>query len=260
MTIALQRSHGRAEICRRDGRLARLFQQGCARILLPRGPGRPEAVIVNTAGGITGGDRLEYSAQAGPDEHLCVTTQAAERVYRSAAGEGRQVTRLKIEAGARLDWLPQETILYEGAALTRELHVEMAADATFLALETLIYGRQAMGERPAALHLRDHWRIRRDGRLIHAEALRLDAMPETRAGLAGAGASATLIHIAPGATDRLEHARAILPGCGCECAASAWNGVLAVRFLARSGQEMRRTVTLFLRRFGQVGLPRVWQF
>ena len=177
--IELQRARGRAEVAvsRRDGgvRLDRLFQQGCAKALLPRPGGpAPEVVLINTAGGVTGGDRIDWRLAAGAGAALVATTQAAERVYRSAGGAARIATRLTLGAGARLDWLPQETILFDGARLDRRLEVEMAADARLLALETLVLGRAAMGETVATGAVSDQWRIRRGGRLVHAEALRLD--------------------------------------------------------------------------------------
>ena len=179
-------------------RLDRLFQQGCAKARLPApGGSAPEVVLINTAGGVTGGDRIDWRLEAGPGAALVATTQAAERVYRSAGGAARIETRLTLGPGARLDWLPQETILFDGGRLDRSLEVEMAADARLLALETLVLGRAAQRRDGAAGAVSDQWRIRRGGRLVHAEALRLDGdVARATAGaatLGGARALATLV-------------------------------------------------------------------
>ena len=180
-TQAQPRAEGEACVSARlrDGcsRLGALRQQGSAKVRLPRQrPGAPvEAVFLNTAGGITGGDRFSYGAEAEAGSHLIATTQAAERLYRTQPGQtGRVTTRLTVAPRARLDWLPQETIVFDGAALDRRLEAEIAQDATFLAVESWIFGRLAMGEEVRRARISDHWRIRRGGELIFAEALRLD--------------------------------------------------------------------------------------
>ncbi len=264
----LQRARGRAEVAvsLRGGRirLDRLFQQGCAKAILPRTHGPvPEAVLINTAGGVTGGDRIDWALAAGPGAALTATTQAAERVYRSLGGAARIETRLALGPGAALDWLPQETILFEAGRLERRLEVEMAGDARLTALETLVLGRAAMGETVTSGAISDQWRIRRDGRLVHAEALhaagdlaRATAGPAT---LRGARALATLVHVAPGAETRLDAARALLADLdGVTAAASAKPGILILRFLAPSAQPLRAALIRFLMAFRAAPLPRVW--
>ncbi len=252
----LPRSHGSAGLSCGGGRLGRFHQQGCLKLLMPRG--RAEAVVVNTAGGITGGDRLALDIHAGEGEALTVTTQAAERVYRSAGGAGQVSNLLTLGPGSRIDWLPQESILFEGAALERRLTVDMAESAILLAVESLVFGRAAHGEVLRRLHLRDHWRIHRGGRLIHAEAVRMDAMPAGAATLAGIRASATLILAAPGAEDGLDAARAVLPA-GAEAGVSALPGLLVARFLAPSSQALRAALIPLIRHFRAGPPPRVWQ-
>ena len=125
--------------------------------------------------------------------------------------------RLVAHAGAHIDWLPQETILFEGARLDRRLDVDLADGATLTAVEAVLLGREAMGEAARNAHLRDNWRIRRNGRLIHAEATTLSADPSERDGLSllnGALAFATILHISPDAERRLEAVRALLPRTG----------------------------------------------
>ncbi len=249
--------------------LADLHQGGSARALFPAEAeglaGGLAGVLLNTAGGVTGGDRFDCQGAAGPGAYLTLSTQAAERVYRAQAGETATIaTSLSLGPGARLDWLPQETILFDGAALDRSLTVDMAADAALLAVEPLILGRQAMGERVARAHFTDRWRIRRAGRLVWADALRLSgAVADTaaRPALFGANrAAASLVCVAPDAADRLPAARALIDAmpAGVEAGASARDGVLAVRLLARDGRALRAALTGFLTAFRGTPLPRVW--
>ena len=132
-----------------------------------------EAVLINTGGGMAGGDHARVRIAVDSGAHAVVTTQAAEKIYRSQGSDTRVETSLSVAGGARLDWLPQETILFSGARLARSLDVDLAADARLIACETLYFGRTAMGETMARGALRDRWRIRREGRLVFAEDLRL---------------------------------------------------------------------------------------
>ncbi|MEM9428333.1 MAG: urease accessory protein UreD [Pseudomonadota bacterium] len=257
----LQRARGRGEVsfAGRPTRLTRLAQEGCAKILLPKTYGRPpEAVIVNTSGGITGGDRLRYAASVGPAAAATLTTQAAERVYRAATGEGRIEVRLEVGAEGRLDWLPQETILFEGGRLARTLEVDLSEGADVLIVESVILGRGAMGEVLEDAALTDQWRVRREGRLVFAEALRLAPPLSALRGpgaLRDARAFATVALISDRAEDRLTEARAALPE---GAMASAWRGALVCRFLDADPARLRRGLAAFLTQFNGP-LPRVWQ-
>lgn len=266
----LQRARGRADVAfglrRGASRLERLFQQGCAKALRPRGGGgaAPEVVLVNTSGGIAGGDRLEWRLEAGAGAALLASTQAAERVYRSTGDAARVETRLALGPGATLEWLPQETILFDGARLDRRLDVEMAADARLTLLETVVLGRAAMGETVVRARFTDQWRLRRAGDLVHAEALRLEgelARAQGPAALAGARAFATLIHAAPGAETRLDSARALLaelaPG-PVAAGGTARDGLLILRFLAPDNAPLRALLARFLLSFRAGPVPRVW--
>ncbi|TPE53115.1 urease accessory protein UreD [Amaricoccus solimangrovi] len=265
--LRLQRAQGRAEVAmevsRGASRLRRLYQEGCAKALLPRAHGpTPEAILINTSGGITGGDRLAYAAAVGARAELTVTTQAAERIYRSTGEAGTLDVTLSVGPGARLDWLPQETILFEGGRLVRRLSAEMAEDARLTLLETVVLGRAAMGETLRDASITDHWRISRGGRLVHAEALRLGpditVGSRGRATLGGARAFATLVHLAPGAEDRLGEVRALLAGVDLQAAASAKPGILILRFLAPDAAPLREALFRLLMGFRGTPLPRVW--
>ena len=258
---AMQRAAGRVLLSAklRGGRtvLDRLHQAGCAKARMPAAEGF-EAVLLNTAGGLTGGDRIDVEIEAADGCHVTAASQTAERVYRSLDGAATVWNRLRIGAGARVDWLPQETILFDGGRLDRRLDVEMAEDATLLAVEPLILGRAAMGERVETGGLIDNWRVRRGGRLLHAEALRFS--PEAGAapvGFAGRLAAATLLYVAPDAEDRLASARAALPE-DVTGGVSAWGGRLVARILAETGRALRAALIPLIRFFRAGALPRVW--
>jgi urease accessory protein len=182
----MQRAHGvgRLGFALRDGRTAVMtcYQEAGLRIRMPRvEPGAPlEAVVINTAGGITGGDRFTLDIDAGEGTRAVVTSQAAEKVYRSSGAVGTFSTAIRVGQGASMAWLPQEAILFDGSALDRSLDITMAADSTVLAVESVVFGRLARGESVATGRLFDRWRIRRGGRLVYAEGLRFDGAVAAR--------------------------------------------------------------------------------
>ena len=243
-------------------RLDRLYQRGSSKALMPRGDGEGlTAVLLNTAGGVTGGDHLQTRAEAGTDTQLTLTTQASERGYRARPTEtGLIESHLTVQAGAVLHWLPQETILYDGAALSRKLNVSLAGDAAFLAVESFILGRAAHNETVHDLRLTDHWRVRRNGRLIYADALRLHGDPalltQGPAMLNGHRAFASILLAAPDADRHLNQLRAILAETG--GASLIRDGVLAARMTAPDGFALRRTLIPALEALRAAKLPRPW--
>jgi len=148
-----------------------VFQRAPIRIMFPRAGGSApeEAVIVNTAGGIAGGDRLQYGVTALPNASIAVTSQAAEKVYRALTEPARIATRLKACEAAKLAWLPQETIVFDRGRLDRETEIDLSSGAELLALEWLVLGRAALGEEVVGGHISDSWRVKKDGRLIWTE-------------------------------------------------------------------------------------------
>jgi urease accessory protein len=244
--------------------VARLAEGGGFRLKFPRREDAlAEGIIVNTAGGMTGGDALDVTIRAGEGASGLVTTQAAEKIYRSIAGETRLTTRLEIAAGADLAWAPQETILFDRARLARELQADIAPDARALLCESLVFGRIASGETLAACSLKDRWRVRIGGRLAFADDVRLEGHITTalarKAVGNGARALATVLLIAPGAETRIDKARAALEGAACECAASALPGLVVARFLAADPDAMRSTLAVYLTRFAGLPIPRSWR-
>lgn len=266
----LQRARGEGAVttAQRDGttRLATLYQDGCAKIRLPHTHSPAlEAVLINTAGGLTGGDHMQWSAEVAAQGRLVLTTQACERIYRSLGGPATVATRLSVGRGAHLDWLPQETILFAASRLDRRIEIDLADGASLTAIEAILLGRDAMGEVALDARLRDNWRIRRNGRLIHAEATRLDGTSAERDGLsllAGRRALATILHVSPSADQcaaTLTRLRTLLPR-DARIAASANGERLVIRALAQTGLALRRLIIPILAELSSAGsLPRLWQ-
>lgn len=268
-TVQLQRARGVGGIAtkQRDGHthIDTLYQEGCAKIRLPHTHSHAlEAVLINTAGGLTGGDHMDWSADIAAGGQAVLTTQACERIYRSIGGTARVETKLSVGPGAHLDWLPQETILFESSQLDRRIEIDLADGASLTAVEAILLGRDAMGEAALTARLRDNWRIRRNGRLIHAEATRLDGTTAEREALsllAGRRAFATILHIALSADHcaaRMARLRAVMPQDG-RIAASANGERLVVRALAQTGLALRRLIVPILAELSGAGtLPRLW--
>lgn len=244
-------------------RVARIAETGSARIRLPKVEGPAlEAVTINTGGGIAEGDSFSTAIEAGAGANLVVTTAAAEKIYRSLGRAAEIRTTISVEAGGHLDWVPQETILYDRARLHRSIHVELAADASVTLFEAAVFGRAAFGEEVGEGFYEDRWRVRRAGRLVYADTLRLAGNVAARLRAptvaAGARALATVLHVAPDAEARIDEARACLEGAGAECGASAWAGMLCIRFLAPDSETLRRDAARFMTLFRGRPLPRVW--
>ena len=243
--------------------LRRIAESGSARVRLPTTrDGVPEAVLINTAGGIVGGDLFETAIEVGEGASLVATTAAAEKIYRTEGATSRIETRARLAAGARLDWLPQETILFDRARLARRLEVELDPAATAVLFEATVFGRAAHAETVREGAYEDRWRVSRGGRLVYADTFRLDgAIGEhlSRPAVAGGNrALATLLYVAPDAEGRLEEVRAHLEGAPSECGASAWNGLLAIRWLAPDIATLRRDALRFMVPFRGRPMPRVW--
>ena len=271
----LERAEGAARVAfalrhiggQEETRLADLFQDGSAKVRLPKvydGSG-PAAVFLNSAGGVTGGDHLTFEAHLGAGTTATVTTQAAERIYRRVDGVGRIDNRLIVEAGANARWLPQETIIFDGAGLRRRLDVDLIGDARLVAVESIVLGRTAMGEEVTSVDLVDHWRIRRDGRLVYADALRLsgDSRAILSGGATGRGARAfaSVLVAAPEAASQLDRVReliAVLAGNGIEAGASSFDGLLSIRCLALDGRRLRAIVEPLIETLTGWPLPRAW--
>ena len=265
---AMQRAHGVARLMMAaDGPVTRLvecYQSGSAKLRFPnRSAGAPlEATLLNTAGGVTGGDHLSCSVIVGDGARGIVATQAAERIYRRSAGVARIDTTLAVGADATLDWLPQETILFDRSALARTLTADVHPAGRLLAVEAIVLGRAAMGETARDVLVTDSWRIRRGGKLILADGLRLDgdAVAAMAGGATGNGAAAiaTLVLVEPHAEAQIDVAREALADAAGEAGASAWNGMLVARLIAATGQALRADLMRLIIALRRATMPRVW--
>ncbi len=250
-----QRSVGRVELGVSTRGLQHMREEGSAKVRFPFGG--QEAILINTGGGLAGGDDFKYKIEAGVDSKLSVTSQAAERVYRTLGPPAQVHTTLTAKENASLFWLPQETILFDGAAITRKLDVDLHQTAQFIAVEPIIFGRPEADENITHITFKDSWRIRIGGVLIHADDIALHGIPpHSRATLNGATAVASLVCVFKNCEDLIEPLRAVL---GENCAASAWNGKLVARLVAKDGFELRKSLIAALAVLsGTAQLPKLW--
>jgi urease accessory protein len=252
-----QRSEGEILLSMGAKGLKRLREAHAAKLRIPHGS--HEAILINTGGGLAGGDRFAFTITAEENARLTVTSQAAERVYRSLGPAADVKVTLTAQANATLMWLPQETILFDGAALTRRITADLAENAHFLAVESVILGREAMGETVRHARLHDHWRIRRNGRLVFADDIAFNGTPPgSSATLGEARAFATVVLVSATAEDKTDKVRAAL---GTGGAASAWSGKLVARLAARDGFELRKSLIPALTLLADgASLPKTWSF
>jgi urease accessory protein len=255
-------------------RLRDLYQSDPCRVLFPRpAAGAPfEGIVVTTSGGIVGGDRIAIQVEAGDDSIATITTQAAEKIYRSAGLDSRMAIELTIGAGSLLEWMPQETILFDGARLRRETTIDVAPGSRLLCGEILVFGRRARGEKFTRGLLHDSWRITEGGHLIWADALHLaddiDGMMNRASSFDGAASLGTLVFRADDAGGHLDKVREILQDSAddrCMAAATCLGSLLIMRFLGTDAAVTRRRVTKFWSAFRvavlklPARLPRVWE-
>ncbi|WP_425364963.1 urease accessory protein UreD [Jiella endophytica] len=251
--MTVRRSGGRT-------RLEDLHQAGCLKLRFPKLPGdTSEAVMVNTSGGLTGGDRLDQSFAVGAVARLCVTTQACERIYRASSGRAEVATTIRIAEDGFLAWLPQETILFDESALTRRLDLDAAAGARFVVSESVILGREMMGETVRTGSFRESWRIRIGSRLAFAEETRLEGpvADETTAAasLGGNRAFATLVARQKTPEVHLDAVRAAIGEAG---GASLVDGLIVARIVAPSGYLLRKRLVPAIAALAEGAVPRIW--
>jgi urease accessory protein len=270
----LQRADGCGRIVlsgsEKGTRIMDVFQQSPIRIMFPRvgGGAIEEAVLINTAGGIAGGDRLEYVVTALANASIAVTSQAAEKVYRALSEPARIATRLTACEAAKLAWLPQETILFNWARLCRKTEIDISSGTELLALEWLVLGRAAHSEEMVGGHVTDSWCVRKDGRLIWADTFRAtdEIFPRLhrKALLSNCKAVATLIYFGPYLDTRLQLLRDIAASLECQCAVTSVGGLIIVRFAAKVSSDLSLALRSFLQQFSQelgpgpFRVPKMW--
>jgi urease accessory protein len=243
-------------------RRRQLHESGSLRVRFPS----PEAdglsaVFVNTAGGVAGGDRFDIDIAAGEGARLTLTTAAAEKIYRAASTPAQLNISLKAAAGSHLGWLPQETILFDRARVSRRIDIDLADSASLLLCEIVVLGRAAMGERMLQGEFVDRWRIRRGGRLVFAETVRLDGdigAKLANPAIAKGGVAVGTALIVPGDEALVERIRTLSESFGGEVGISAWNGFAIARFCAQDAARLRADMMAVLGRASGSALPRLW--
>src|ERR1700744_4395581 len=239
-----------------------LHESGSLRVRFPS----PEAdglsaVFVNTAGGVAGGDRFDIDIAAHEGARLTLTTAAAEKIYRAESAPAQLNISLKAAAGAHLEWLPQETILFDRARVSRRIDIDLAEGASLLLCEIVVFGRAAMGERVEQGSFVDRWRVRRGGRLVFAETVRLeDDIGEklARPAVAKGGAAIGTALIVPGDEALITRIRELQESFGGEVGLSAWNGFAMARFCPQDAARLRADMMAVLGRAAAGVLPRLW--
>ena len=238
----------------RDGMTRRkdVHEHGSLRARFPNThDGALEAVIVNTGGGMTGGDRFSIDMAVGEGASLVAGTAAAEKIYRSTGPAAEMNVTLKVAAGGRLAWLPQETILFDRARLSRRIDIELAGDASLIMVEAVVFGRAAMGEALTEGSFIDRRRVRRARRLVNADTAKLDGA------IADGGIALATVLAAPGGADEVERVRALGDSFTGEVGISSWNGVAVARLIAKDGASLRHDIIALLAALG-TAVPRLW--
>ena len=260
---SIQRANGRIKFGLNESRITRLYQSGSSKILLPKTYGAMrEAVLLNTAGGITGGDAVDISIEAS-DCRLVATSQTAERLYKSSMHPARISIDLNLHKTATLHWLPQETIIFQGAAVVRTINLNMSADSSCILAETIILGRQAMGEKIEKCYFTDNWRLYKEGTLFHAEAMRIsddvEKILNSNAGINGGRMISTIIcagknteYLKPIIEKNLALENSI-------CSATYLNEKLIVRLVSSHSAGGRTDLNKMLCALRGQPMPRVWQ-
>jgi urease accessory protein len=264
--FAANRAVGRIAVTAEYGRgitqRKRLHESGGLRMHFPGARARElQAVLINTAGGIAGGDRFDLDIAAGEKARLVVSSATAEKIYRSLGPKSRIAIKLSAGADASLAWLPQETILFDGARLERTIDIALAPDARLVFAEAVVFGRTGMGEAVKHGFLFDRWRVRRGGALVFAESVRLDgaiAAKLREPPVANGGVGIATVLIVPGSAETIEPLRAPSPPFRGEVATSAWNGIAVARLCAAHGAALRYDLTTLLAALRGGKLPHCW--
>lgn len=243
-------------------RLGDCLERDGYKVRFPKTGAELEGVIINTGGGVAGGDNVHHDITLDNGARATLTTQAAERIYRSGGAASCIQVSIRLQADASLAWLPQETIFYDKANLARRFEIDMAADASLLLAEITVFGRKEMGETVSQGSFVDRWRVRRGERLAFAESIRfesdLDAALKRPAIGNGARVCGTILYVAGTAEERLEAVRASLAGGASRLAASAWNGLLCIRCLGGDLEAVRHDFSRIITVLRQRPMPRVW--
>ncbi|MBZ0090761.1 MAG: urease accessory protein UreD [Sulfuricellaceae bacterium] len=236
--------------------------------LYPEGRAVCHVLLLHPPAGIAGGDELDIEAMVGEGAHALLTTPGAGKWYRSAGLSAAQRLRFDVGRGGALEWLPQETIVFDGAQAGMKTRIALAAEARFIGWDVLCLGRRASGERFESGSIRLETRVEREGRPLWLERGRLEGgspLLESPAGLAGHSVSATLLAVGPVDAALLAACREILPTeAGARHGITVLPEVLLARYLGHSSEAARAWLTALWRLLRpallgrEVQTPRIW--
>jgi urease accessory protein len=242
---------------------AHLHESGSLRLRFPHSHTRAalDAVILNTAGGITGGDRFDLDITVAAGAQLTVTTAAAEKIYRSLGPAAEIAVTLEVGTNGALAWLPQLMIGFDGFRLRRTIEVRLARNARLLFAEATVFGRSAMGESVIEGQLLDRRHVRVDGRLVFAETIGLDgdiAEHLAQAAVAKRGVAIASLLKFPADEDSSAAVRSLQDRFVGEVGISVWKGLAVARLVALDGSALQRDLISVLHALGASPLPRLW--
>ena len=242
------------------------------RDLYPEGAATCHTIIVHPPGGIAGGDSLALTAKLHETSAALLTTPGAGKWYRSTGAIARQTLAFDVAAGAVLEWLPQETIVFDGAVADMNTTVRLRGSGIYIGWEIMCFGRAASGERYLNGNIATRTEITRDGRRLWLEQGRIaggDALFDSPVGMAGHSVCATLI--AAGVDLTGEAGNAVIEACrevqfGAEALAGITRlpGVTIARWLGDSSEDTRRYFAALWMKLrpalknADATLPRIW--
>lgn len=213
--------------------------------LYPEGDDVCQAILLHPPSGIVGGDHLEITARVGPAAHAQLITPGAGKWYRSAGPDASQTIRFELQESAVLEWLPQETIVFDGARSHMDIQVTLAADSRYLGWDILCLGRRAAGERFTQGHVGLQTRLERNGAPLWLERGRIagdDPLLRSAAGWAGASICGTLLATLPEGIDTtslLDACRTVAPADGAEHGITRLPELLVARYLGHNSESAR---------------------
>ena len=260
----LERATGtlKATIIGSGNRIGELYQKGSSRLFFPKNFSKTmECVLINTAGGITGGDKFKCSIKASEESSILVTTQASEKVYRAINGSAEVETQLSISKNSKLVWLPQDTILFSESNLSRKIIIHIEDGAEFLAFDQIVLGRSAMGENIVKSNLHDNWKIYYRNKLIYFDQSGWkNNVPLNCAGLKNIRSYASFFYVGPKVEayeQKLKNIKQVIKNV--YLGSSLRNDCLLVRMFGSDAKAIKDRAIHLLRDIWQLDIPNVWK-
>tara|TARA_B110000037_G_scaffold81695_1_gene97314 strand:+ start:588 stop:1397 length:810 start_codon:yes stop_codon:yes gene_type:complete len=259
-----QRAHGDIDVRIKNNQISKFFQSGSAKVFYPKCHDKiKELVLVNTAGGLTSGDKFSYKIDINNQSSVFVTTQTAERAYKGLENSSKIKVELSIDRFSNLYWIPQELILFNNCNLQRNINVNVNGSSNFLLAETTIFGRTAMGEYLEEGTFIDNWRIYENTKLLHAEALSLNGnIKEQLSKIASTNGGVAICNIFVCGKKFLhnenELKKYIINTDTVLLSHSAWNDKLLIRMVAQNAYDLKKIQKKILLCLSNNSLPKVW--